>query len=100
MTDNRAVCLLSQMYLPHFDDEEKEALTMAINSIQECTRQKAEIERLQNDVEVLGAELERYGKVCPKIKSEAIKEFAEKLKEYYPSIAKGIDYTAEEVLKG
>ena len=32
-------------------------------------------------------------------KSEAIKEFAEKLKEYYPSIADGIDYTAEEVLK-
>ena len=29
-----------------------------------------------------------------------IKVFAEKLKEYYPSIANGIDYTAEEVLKG
>lgn len=29
-----------------------------------------------------------------------IKDFAEKLKEYYPSIANGIDYTAEEVLKG
>ena len=28
-----------------------------------------------------------------------IKVFAEKLKEYYPSIANGIDYTAEEVLK-
>ena len=33
-------------------------------------------------------------------KAEAIKEFAEKLKEYYPSIDRGIDYTAEEVLKG
>ena len=34
------------------------------------------------------------------IKAKAVTEFAEKLKEYYPSIANGIDYTAEEVLKG
>lgn len=33
------------------------------------------------------------------IKAKAVTEFAEKLKEYYPSIADGIDYTAEEVLK-
>jgi hypothetical protein len=38
MTNNRAVSLLSQMYLPHFDDEEKEALTMAINAIQTTER--------------------------------------------------------------
>lgn len=34
MESNRAVSLLSQMFLPCFDDEEKEALTMAIDSIQ------------------------------------------------------------------
>lgn len=33
MTHSRAVVLLSQMYLPWFDDEEKEALTFAINVI-------------------------------------------------------------------
>lgn len=32
-------------------------------------------------------------------KSEAIKEFAEKLKEHFPSIANAIDFTVEEVLK-
>lgn len=28
-----------------------------------------------------------------------VEDFAEKLKEYFPSIANAIDYTAEEVLK-
>ena len=32
--------------------------------------------------------------------ADGIKVFAEKLKEYYPSIADGIDYTAKEMLKG
>ena len=31
--------------------------------------------------------------------ADGIKAFAEKLKEYFPSIANAIDYTAEEVLK-
>ena len=35
MTNNKAVSLLSQMFLPCFNDEEKEALTIAINAIQE-----------------------------------------------------------------
>jgi hypothetical protein len=35
-----------------------------------------------------------------KAKAEAIKEFAEKLKEYFPSIAKAIDHTAEEMIGG
>lgn len=32
--------------------------------------------------------------------ADGIRAFAEKLKEYFPSIAKAIDHTAEEVLKG
>lgn len=84
-------------------------------------RQKAEIERLQKIVvgfmDEVGTWSNKYDvdisnilklpllakedwNIRNKIKSEAIKEFAEKLKEYYPSIANGIDYTAEEVLKG
>ena len=35
MTIQRAVILLCQMYLPCFDEEEQEALTMAINALQE-----------------------------------------------------------------
>lgn len=40
MTNQRAICLLSQMYLPCFDDEEKDALSLAINtlSVQEPVR--------------------------------------------------------------
>lgn len=35
MTIQRAIILLCQMYLPCFDEEEKEALTMAIEALQE-----------------------------------------------------------------
>jgi len=35
MTIQRAVILLCQMYLPCFDEEEQEALTMAIEALQE-----------------------------------------------------------------
>lgn len=54
-------------------------------------RQKAEIERLQKI-------LDKRCDVCPAV-TTAINELAEKLKEYFPSIAKAIDHTAEEVLK-
>lgn len=33
ITNKRAIILLSQMYLPAFDEEEKEALTLAINTL-------------------------------------------------------------------
>lgn len=35
MTNQRAIILLSQMYLPYFDDEEKDALTKAIEALTE-----------------------------------------------------------------
>lgn len=34
LTVKRAIVLLSQMYLPQFDDEEKEALSMAIYTLE------------------------------------------------------------------
>ena len=37
MTNQRAICLLSQMYLPCFDDEEKDALSLAINTLSNMT---------------------------------------------------------------
>lgn len=43
MTKNRAVCLLSQMFLPSFDEEEKEALTMAINAIQKTEKLRKDL---------------------------------------------------------
>ena len=35
MTYQRAIWLLSQMYLPQFDEEEKEALTLAIYTLED-----------------------------------------------------------------
>lgn len=35
MTNQRAIILLSQMYLPNFNDEEKDALTKAIEALTE-----------------------------------------------------------------
>lgn len=35
MTIDRAIVLLCQMYLPCFDDEEKQALHMAIEALEE-----------------------------------------------------------------
>ena len=34
MTENEAIILLCQMYLPQFDAEEKQALTMAIQALE------------------------------------------------------------------
>lgn len=34
MTNRKAIVLLSQMYLPCFDDEEKQAITMAIEALE------------------------------------------------------------------
>ena len=59
-------------------------------------RQQAEIERVNKEVDRLSqCVMYHDGHIV-----DAIREFAEKLKEYYPSIANGIDFTAEEVLKG
>lgn len=41
MTNQRAIILLSQMYLPNFDDEEKDALTKAIEALTEQEPVKA-----------------------------------------------------------
>ena len=38
LTIQKAICLLCQMYLPWFDDEEKEALTMAIDALYEKSK--------------------------------------------------------------
>ena len=83
----------------------EKAYCVEVDAFDLIKRQKAEKEAMQQHIGCLRAEVERLEKildercdVCPAVTS-AIKDFAEKLKEYYPSIAKGIDYTAEEVLK-
>ena len=51
MTIQRAVILLCQMYLPCFDEEEQEALTMAIEALQEKEKHN---ELLKNEVNYSG----------------------------------------------
>lgn len=43
MTSNKAVSLLSQMVLPCFDNEEKEALTIAIDAIQKIEKLRVDL---------------------------------------------------------
>lgn len=62
-------------------------------------RQKAEIERLEKHAQTI-VKMKRCVDLKKQVEESAINRLAEKLKEYYPSIADGIDYTAEEVLKG
>ena len=62
-------------------------------------RQKAEIERLEKHAQTI-VKMKRCVDLKKQVEESAINRLAEKLKEYYPSIANGIDYTAEEVLKG
>lgn len=52
MTNQRAIILLSQMYLPAFDEEEKDAITKAIEAL---TAQEPRVMTLE---EVLNAENE------------------------------------------
>ena len=82
-----------------------------IDALDLIKRQKAEIERLKNAYkqcawerdafleETKTAKAERCIDLKKQVEESAINRLAEKLKEYYPSIAKGVDYTVEEVLK-
>ena len=69
------------------------------NALDLIKRQKAEIERLEKHVQTI-VKMKRCIDLKKQVEESAINRLAEKLKEYYPSIADGIDYTAEEVLKG
>lgn len=50
MTNEKAISYLSQMYIMQFNEKEHESLTIAINSIQENTKLKAEIDRLNTQI--------------------------------------------------
>ena len=65
---------------------------LAENTLDFINRQKAENEELRADYNYLF-------ETMPRIKTESINEFAEKLKEYFPSMAGAIDHTVEELLK-
>ena len=78
MTYERAICLLSQMYLPQFNQEEKDALTMAINELSnntaapfvKCpfchTRFRREVSSMEQDE--FG--VKEYTALCPHCKKE------------------------------
>jgi SMC interacting uncharacterized protein involved in chromosome segregation len=91
--------------------KKKEALRDEIDKQDvEIMRLKHEVERLQDRkhkcIYLSDNETTEFcvDSICPEfktkkmIKDEAIKGFAEKLKEYFPSIAKAIDHTAEELI--
>ena len=61
-------------------------------------KQQAEIERLKKTVVDLNANITDLIFQKEKAKSEAIKEFAERLKKAFPSIAGAIDYTKKEMV--
>ena len=82
MTSNRAVCLLSQMFLPCFDEDEKEALTIAINAIQDNYRQKEEIERLKKSLDNMTDALIKTDEACRKAEIEGAKKFVEEVKRW------------------
>ena len=69
-----------------------------IDALDLIKRQKAEIERLEKHAQTI-VKMKRCIDLKKQVEESAINRLAEKLKEYYPSIADGIDYTAEEVLK-
>ena len=55
MTENEAKVLLCQMYLPQFDEEEKQALTIAIKALEEIQQYRAigTVEEIQSTKERL-----------------------------------------------
>lgn len=66
MTNERVISYLSQMYIIQFNEKEHESLTIAINSIQENDKLKADIEQLKSELEQsvkLPNELDK-GTVC------------------------------------
>lgn len=106
---------------PLLNDFSPCGITLTRNALDLINRQKAELERkdieidilikkkeaLRDEVAELKAEVERLENAYKQCawerdafsdNAEAIKEFAEKLKEYFPSIAKAIDHTAEELI--
>ena len=47
MTEQRAIWLLSQMYLPCFEEEEKQAITKAIQSLEAMKTLKNTVSELE-----------------------------------------------------
>jgi len=56
MTNKRAIILLSQMYLPYFDDEDKDALTKAIEALTEQEPRVLTLEEVRDEYEVVWLE--------------------------------------------
>lgn len=73
MTIDRAKVLLCQMYLPHFDEEESQALTIAINSLCELRELREENYHLKCELQSIGATIDLLEK---EIRENAIYKFA------------------------
>ena len=73
MTIERAKILLCQMYLPHFDEDEKQALTVAINSLGELKELREENYHLKCELQSIGATIDLLEK---EIRENTIYKFA------------------------
>lgn len=52
MTEQRAIWLLSQMYLPHFEEEEKQAISKAIESLEILKALKNTVDDLEDKLKI------------------------------------------------
>lgn len=73
MTENEAKILLCQMYLPQFDEKEKQALTMAIKALEEIQQYRAigtveELKTMKENGAFTGIELAHLAAVQMKMK--------------------------------
>lgn len=62
MTNDRAIVLLSQMYHPSFSDEEKAALTVAIESLSENASRESVTPKVGGNRSIDGC----WWYICPK----------------------------------
>lgn len=79
MTIDEAKILLCQMYLPQFDEEEKQALTIAIQALEEIQQYRSigtveELVKTQIREKVLNVELESYKEIGTIEAFKALKE--------------------------
>lgn len=87
MSENEAKILLCQMYLPQFDEKEKQALTMAIQALEEIQEYRAigTVEELQelkeNHIRCEDcAGCTSWKCDCANVRDYTIREFAERLR--------------------
>ena len=98
MTDNEIIKALEDLFKLMLHDGDLQRTSIISKALDLIKRQKVEIERLNIELQAMRNAANSYKKNYETAKSEAIKEFAERLKHFIiPQKADG--YTREIVLK-